>query len=250
MIPLTSYTRMKIILTLLISIVLSYLTYSFLSSYETDSTVVVANQDINEREVIKPGMLREQKVRAKERNLIAPRAAKTIKELENTLTKVKIPSGKVIDTLTDVIALDGTTLAKDAYGNPIKDKDLSQSYFIKSTQRLVSVKVDAAGALNNMLKKGDFVDVIGSYETKDGAKITLILAQQIEIHDVQNLADDEKGKEDQNIILKMTLKQGADLAWVKNSGRIDFLLSSAQAKNEVATPITETSVFNNSLGAQ
>lgn len=245
----SSYTRIKIILTLLISMVVAYLLYNWLSTYQTDTTVVISSVAIKEREVIKAEMLVVKNVRAKDRDIIAPKSAKTAKELIGTLTKTNIPAGKYIDTVTDVVKLNGESVALDEYGEPIVDKEISQSYFIKSNQRLIAINLESASALNNMLRKGDFVDIIGSYETKDGGKLTLIVAQKVEVHDVATMLDEEKGKESQNIVLKVDVKQAGDLSWLKNTGKVDLVLSSAQAKSEVVTPITESAVFNRSLGS-
>src|SRR5690242_6710438 len=130
----SSYAKIKIILTLLISVVLSYLVYVFLSTYNAETVVIVAKVPIDERQVIKAEMLEERGVRLRERDLIAPRAAKSIKDLENTITKIKIPQGKVLVLGTDVIKLDGSSSQKDENGNLITD---SQSYFINPNQRLM-----------------------------------------------------------------------------------------------------------------
>src|SRR3989337_1076623 len=64
----------------------------------------------------------------------------------------------------------------------IDDTDLSHSYFIKTNQRLMAIKLESESALKNMLRKGDFVDIIGSDETKDNSIISLIIAQPPEFH--------------------------------------------------------------------
>jgi pilus assembly protein CpaB len=238
------FTKLKIVLLLLISVLLFYLTSEFLNSYQIDQTVLVAAVDINEREIIKPEMLLKKNVRERERFIIAPKSAKNPKDLIGTLTKTKIPAGKVIDTVEDVIKVDGTSVALNNFGETFIDPDVSQSYFIKPNQRLVAIKLESENSLSNKLQKGDIVDVIGSYQDKYDAKITLVIAQHVEVHDVAKISKEEKGKEAQNIVLKLGMQQAGDAIWMKNNGQVDLLLSSVNSKSEVSTPITEVSIFN------
>jgi Flp pilus assembly protein CpaB len=207
----------------------------------------VAVTEIKEREIITPEMLETKNVRGKDRDILSPKAAKDPNELIGTLSKKKISAGKVIDTVTDVVKISPPQVEDG--GNSSQVTEVSESILLKSTERLISVKLESESALNNMLRKGDFVDVVGTYEDKDDTKLTLIVAQHVEVQDVAEMLEDEKGKESQNVILRLDMKQATDIVWLKSNGKIDLLLSSAQAKKEEAGPITEDTVFNRSLGA-
>lgn len=240
----TSFVKIRIVLVIFIAIILSYTAYMILQSWKTEVDVVVAAIEIPELTIITPDMLRIEKVTLSFRDSLAPRSVPTKDRLENKLAKVNIPAGRPIDSVYDVVTVDGTKLTTDEYGNPNLNEGVSESYILERSERLVAVPVDkestftvreantqtgASGTVvTTKLKKGDLVDVLATYTNENNFQSSVLIAQKVLVHQVE--APSEDGSEESMIVTFRTIPDiAADIAFMKNVGTIDLIMSSVEA---------------------
>jgi pilus assembly protein CpaB len=226
------YTKLKIIISIILAAIISIAAYSYMSSLSDEETIVLAAVDIPRRVWIKPDMLKEVKIRKSDRNILAPNAITDISHLENAISLTDIKSGKVLDKHADVITGSKEMLMDENIIN--RDGSINDAYFIKKNQRLVTVRVDSHGAVSNTLKAGDFVDIIFSYS--DGSKsFSIDILQHIEVYSVQKISSD-KGESAQNITLVATPQQAVDIVFAKRNGTIDLVLNTESGEKELIAP--------------
>jgi hypothetical protein len=227
---LTSYVKLKIVLTLSIALILAFTVYSVLGSYQTETQVVVANMDIPERTQIKPEMLRIERVRQKERAQLAPNSVEDMDFIVGSLALVPIPKDKPINTFVDVVPLDESKLAKDMQGKPIVSSDISESYVLERGERLIGISLGIESTLYNRFAKGDLIDLTGTYE-RDEVTYTVLLAQGKTVHRVPDRSGSnyEYGQ-DEVVVLKVTPKEALDIINLRSFGKIEAILSSARAE--------------------
>lgn len=228
------YTKIKIVLVLFLSMLISLLTYSYLKSLREETTIVIAVQEIKEKSWIKPEMLKEVGIRKREKEILAPDAFSTIKGLEYAVALTDIKQGSIINRKCNVIA--GTKQSLLEKKVITEDEKINTSYFISKNMRIMTVKVDSHGALNNILKTGDWVDVIYTANTKEQGQFSATILQHIKVDSVQEPTDRDASS--QNISLILTPQQAVDLTFSKRNGTIDLVLNPLNGENEIVYPVT------------
>lgn len=227
------YTKLKIVLTIILSIIVSFFTYTYLKSLKDQTTVVIALQDIEAHTVIKPEMLEEVEISKKDKRMFEEDAVSTKKELENAISNVKIKKDKPITKNDDVIM--GTKEELIEKKAILENGEINDAYFISDTKRITTVALDKEGAIGNKINIGDYVDVIFT-STGDAEKsFSTTILQHIEIYEVESL---QAGSIDgsQNISLIVTPQQAVDITFAKRNGKIDLALDSLKGDNEAVYP--------------
>lgn len=228
----SKYTKIKIILLLILSVIISVSAYRFLNSLKSETTVVIAVGDIDERTWIRPEMLKEIGVRSCDKDILAPDAVTSIDELQFSISKVKIEKDKPINSKEDVII--GTMQSLLNNKVILENGEINDAYFITSNTRLLTIRVDSHGAVGNKLMTGDHVDVIFTTTNQNANNFSVTLLQHIEIFDIEQK---EKGAEGyQNVCLVVTPQQAVDLTYAKRTGRIDLTLNPVKGDNEITYP--------------
>ncbi|MDD4047307.1 MAG: RcpC/CpaB family pilus assembly protein, partial [Clostridia bacterium] len=210
------YTKIKIILILLLSIIIAFLTHNYLKSLRDETTVVIAIQEIKERTLITPEMLKEIGVRNREKELLIPNAVSSLEEMEFAVALKDIQTGSVINRLNDVIAGTKQSLVENKVIN--EDGEINNSYFISNNMRIMTMEVDSQGAVNNTLKAGDWIDIICTLDTENEGNFSNTILQHIKIYEVKDILEEEEKASPQNISVILTPQQAVDLAFAKRNG--------------------------------
>jgi len=227
------YTKLKIVLTIVLSIIVSFCTYTYLKSLKDQTTVVIAIQDIDAHTIIKPEMIKEVEISKEDKMMFEAKAVSTKEELENAISNVKIKKDKAIIKNDDVIM--GTKEELVEKKAMLENGEINDAYFIPDNKRITTVALDTEGAVGKKLNAGDYVDVIfTSSEDKSNSFSTTIL-QHIEIYDVENL----QGRSIdtlQYVSIIVTQQQAVDITFAKRNGKVDLVLASSKGDNQAVYP--------------
>lgn len=225
------YTKLKIILSVALALIISTVTYLYLTSLNEEVTIVVANTDISQRAWIKPEMVKVVKIRESDRQTLAPNAVLDLKEIEYAISKQDISLGKVIDKKSDIIA--GSRQALIDAKVIKEDGTINNEYFLSDNRRLVTVRLDSQGSVNNSIKIGDFVDIV--YTSSDSSNtFSVDILQHVEVFAVQKTGDNSDST--QNITLSVTPQEAVDIVFAKRSGKIDLVLNTRNGEKELVAP--------------
>lgn len=236
------YTKLKIILIILLAIIISYFTYSYLNSLKDETTIVVAAQDINEHTLIKREMLKEVRISKKDKDLLAKNTFSNIDELDEGITKTKILKDKPIDKTDDVIT--GTKEELRAKNVIDEKNEINQAYFIAEDKKVATVRVDSQGAVGNNLSIGSFVDVIFTSNNDNNNSFSKIIMNHIKVTSVQEITNKSNGDESQNISLLVSAQQAIALSFAKRNGKVDLVLDSSQGDTETTDTVGNKSFMN------
>lgn len=233
------YTKIKIVLALILSILVSFFTYTYLKNLKDDTTVVIATQDIEPHTIIKPDMIQEVEISKKDKELLEKDAATTKKEFENAISLVKINKGKVITKSEDVIAGTKEELIKKKA--MLENGAVNNAYFVSVNKRITTIALDAEGSVNNKLNTGDFVDVIFTHIGDENNSFSTTLMQHIEIYDVQNGTNSSE-----NVSLLVTADQAVEITYAKRNGKVDLVLDSLNGNSEAVHTASINGILNKS----
>lgn len=227
----TTYAKLKIVLIIVLALIVSLFTYKYLSSLKDEITVIVAAQDIDERKWITREMVKEVSIRSRDKQVLAPNAVTSIDEINNAISKQKIKKGSVINKKENIISGSREWMIN----NNIIDENgqINDAYFIGENERIVTIRLDSQGAVDNRLKKGDWVDIIFTYSS-DVNSFSVTLLQHIQIYDLDPVSGN--GDASQNISLIVTPQQAVDLVYAKRNGKIDLALNPEKGENSVVYP--------------
>ncbi len=227
------YTKIKIVLALVLALLISFLTSAYLKSFKDEVTVVVAVQDIDERTWIKPDMVKEISIGRREKQILADYAFTSVKDLENSISKVNIKKGDIINRSEDVIA--GTRQSLLEKEVITENGVINDSYFLSENKRLITIRLDSHGALNNKLNIGDWVDVIYTSDGGSEKSFSFTIMQHVEIFDIEN-TNTSKSTIQQNVTLIVEPQQAVDIVWAKRNGSLDLALNPTEGDNEIVFP--------------
>lgn len=220
------YTKLKIVLTIILSIIVSFFTYTYLKNLKDQTTVVVAVQDIDPHTVIKPEMIKEVEISSEDKRKFVENALSTKEQLENAVSNVKIKKDKVLIRDEDVIV--GTKEELIEKNVIFESGEINNAYFISDNKRITTIAVDKEGAVANKLNVGDYVDVIFSStgDAENGFSTTAL--KHIEIYDVEKVQ--ASGMDNlQNISLIVTPQEAVDITFAKRNGKVDLVLDSTKS---------------------
>jgi pilus assembly protein CpaB len=223
------YTKLKIILTLILSIIVSFFVYTYLKDLKDETTIVVAVQDIEAHTLIKPEMIKEVPISKKDKGLLEKNSVSTKKELQNAISNVKIRKDKTIIKNDDVIA--GTKEELVAKKAMLENGEVNDAYFISDNKRITTVALDKESAVGDKLNQGDYVDVIFTNKGDALTSFSTTILQHIEIYSIEK-SQGNSVESSQNISLIVTPQQAVDITLAKRSGKIDLILDSSKGNSE------------------
>jgi pilus assembly protein CpaB len=226
------YTKLKIIITFVLAIIISGVAYFSLSKLYVETTVLVAVEEIPERTVIKPEMLKEIGVRMRERQILVPDSLTSKKEFEFAVSKVKITKGRIINKNEDIIFGSRQSLIDKKVIS--EEGSVKTDYFLEENKRIITVKLDSQGALLNKLNIGNWVDVIFTGGGDGEKSFSSVILQHVKIYDIQTVK--EKGDASQNVSLLVTPQQAVDLTFAKRTGKLDLILNPVKGDDELVFP--------------
>lgn len=227
------YTKLKIVLTIILSIIVSFFTYTYLKKLEDKTTVVIAVQDIDAHTIIKPEMIKEVEITKEDKKMFEANAVSTKDDLENAISNVKIKKDKAIIKDDDVIM--GTKEELIEKKAMLENGEINDAYFISDNKRITTVALDTEGAVGKKLNTGDYVDVIFTSSEDKSNNFSTTILQHIEIYDVESLQG-SSADTSQYISIIVTQQQAVDITFAKRNGKVDLVLDSSKGGNEVVYP--------------
>lgn len=222
-----SYVIIKIVLTVIIAVILGVTVNSYLQTYNTDEVVIVASREIEEAEIITEAMLREENVRLKEKDQLAPSSSDSKEDFIGKIARNRIPVGRPLNTVFDVID-DSGSVTLDSRGQPIVRRDVSESYALGDDQRILTLDLLPTATFQGRIVKDDLVDILGTYEDDDVIE-TLVLAQGIRVHRVQQVDDGDMGG-NRLVSFIVTPDEGKRITLFSHLGDIDLMLASPKSR--------------------
>lgn len=229
--------KFKILLSLVLALVITALTNNYLNSLKETTSVVVAKTEIKAFEKITLDKLQVIRIDKSAENTIAKNAFQTTAPLIGAVARVTIKPGTVVRKDPDQVVFDEKKI--DALRS---DGSVDPSFFVPYEKRALTLGLDAEGAINNKLKKGDWVDVIfTSIDDSTGGVYGAFIAQHVEIFDVQDIdfkSDSSMGKQGivQQVTLLVTPQQAVDISLAKRKGVIDLALNPLAGETVILPP--------------
>lgn len=224
--------KTRLILIIILGLIISTGTYTYLSRIRETTQVVVAVHDILPRSKITSSMVKTIIIGKREGNLLAPKAYSRVEQVIGLTTRSKIEAGELINADPRKI-LYGPDGAKNFPGGG----EVGKVYFVPDHMRVIGISVDSQGSVGNELKRGDLVDVIYTSKEQGSTAFAFTLVQHVEVFSVSG--GDESGlKLPQVINLLVTPQQAGTLALAKRNGSIDLVLN--PSGGETAQPLMIT----------
>lgn len=223
------YTKAKIVLTIIISIIVAFFTYQYLEKLKESSTILITTQDIESHTVIQPDMLQEVEISTRDKDIFGENVVSSKQELENAVSKAKIEKGSVIIKNKDVIS--GTKEELIDKKVLLENGELNNSYFISENKRIVAVTLDTEGAVKDKLGIGDYVDVIYTNSDDKQNSFSVTIMKHIEIYDCES-STDNMSDSTKDILLIVTPQEAVDITYAKRTGKIDLVLNSVNGQDQ------------------
>ena len=153
-----------------------------------------------------------------------------------------VPEGVLseIDAVLDKVLIINAMPGQMLFAKDIQDKkaELGLSFIIPAGKRAVSVQVDPAAGIAGMIKPGDVVDVLVTFE-EQGKTVTVLqnvqvlaINQQTEMKEKDNSAKSEGSA---IVTLALSLKDSEKLVMASSHGMLHLVLKSVQDNTEVET---------------
>jgi pilus assembly protein CpaB len=231
----------RIILIIISAAAIAFSVYSYLDSLQQTVTVVVASEDIPAHTDITENMLKEVEIEINSANTLLEKPVQKMENIVGGITLVKFNAGQPIEmTKEKIIFPEQRQFHLRANG------EVDVTYFIPKDKRLITVALDPQGSVNNALEKGDWVDVIYSTKSKNGASSAKMILQQIEVFEIETLHfdDDSSGKQGiiQHVTLLVSPQEAIALTLAKRQGNIDLILNPWNGEKEKVVPVDENAL--------
>lgn len=218
----------------IISLFVCLLAYSYLQSLKDEVAVVVAKNNIEKGEIIKEEDLNIIKIRQQDFELF-PHAVNNKEEIIGAITRENIKENTPIEKTPDALIYDRERTMALNY-----DGQVNKAYFIPEDMRVVAIELDAVGALNYSLKKGQFVDVIyTSTDESSGGLYSTMLLQHMEIFDIEevNVKNDGMLTSKQIVMLLATPEESLRVAVGNRTGVLDLALNPLYGSIDYIEPV-------------
>ncbi|NEU30507.1 Flp pilus assembly protein CpaB [bacterium LRH843] len=229
---------LRIVTILVSALCIALFTYQYLNSLQEKATVIVAAKDITARDVITEEHLKVIEVEANAAAALGEGAIGSPSELVGGIALRKIQKGEImrLDQETFIFP-ENQQLYMQANGT------VDLSAFVPKEKRLITIALPPHSAVDNRLKKGDWVDVIFTGENEDENYYSDMFLQQIEVFAVERLAKlDEMGKESviQHVTVLASAQEAVSIALAKQTGAIDLVLNPWNGEREETQRVTLT----------
>ena len=231
--------RLRLIVVVILSLVIAFISYKYFDSITTDKTIVIASRKIDSRGIIEASDLKEIDIHSNDDNLYG-NVFESKEDIIGKIAIADIPAGTpMIKGNLLMTNNEETILALSDDGN------VDQSYFIPKDKRIVTIQVDSTGSINSTLKKGDFVDIIfSSTDVSTGGLYSRMILQHIEIFETASSGTNSNTAiSRQNIQLLATPDESVMLTAANRNGILDCILNPLKGETGYAEPFNVLS-FN------
>jgi pilus assembly protein CpaB len=229
----------RVILIILSAGAIAFSTYSYLDSLQQTVKIIVAAEDIPAHTEIKESMLKEVEVEVNSAKLLLHKPALDKESVVGGISLKNIRAGQPIQMDPELLIFpEKRQLYLRANGK------VDITYFIPKDRRLLTVALEPQATVNNLLEKGDWVDVIyTSKSSNNNQNFSNMILQQIEVFDVEKieLDDNSTGKQGtiQHVTLLVTPQEATILTLAKRRGSIDLVLNPWNGEKEQVLPVSE-----------
>lgn len=229
---------LRMIVILFSATFIAILTYQYLNSLQEKSTVVVAAKDITARDVITEDHLEIVEVEAGAADALGEGSITSISELVGGIALRTVQKGEIIklDPATFIFPED-----QQLYMQANGKVDLSA--FVPKEMRLITVAIPPHSAIDNLLKKGDWVDVIYTGLDAEDRSYSEMILQQIEVFDVEKLPSLEEVEKEsiiQHVTLLASPQDAVSISLAKQTGAVDLVLNPWNGEREETKRVTIT----------
>ncbi|SFP85397.1 Flp pilus assembly protein CpaB [Salibacterium halotolerans] len=227
---------LRFIIIIVGALTIAFLVYQYLQSLEEKSTVFVASSTIEANTEISGEDVESVEVDAQSAETLAADSIQSSEEIIGGFALKDIESG-------DVLTLDEDTIVfpedRQLYLTAAGEIDVSA--FIPKNKRLVTVGLEPDAAVNNVLEKGDWVDVIFTREENDNTYSEMIL-QQVDVFQVEEVEAGASGGGKagmvQHVSLLLSPQDAVTLTNAKQQGQIDLVMNPWNGEQAEISPVS------------
>lgn len=221
---------LRIVTIIVCALLIAIFSYQYISSLQETATVIIASKEITSREVITEEHLQVVEVEANAAETLGEGSIQSPSELVGAIALRTIKKGEImrLDTET-VIFPEHQQLYMQANGS------VDLSAFVPQEKRLITVALPPHSAVDNRLKKGDWVDIIYTGIDENDTYFSEMFLQQIEVFGVERLTHlDDMGKENviQHVTLIVSPQEAISTALAKQTGAVDLVLNPWNGERE------------------
>lgn len=229
---------LRIIIIVLSAALIALFTYQYLNSLQEKATVIVAAKDISSREFITEDHLEVIEVEAQAASLLGEESIRSTEEIVGGIALRPIHQGEIIRLDPEMFIFpESQQLYMQANGKA----DLSA--FVPKEKRLITVALPPHSVVDNLLKKGDWVDLIFTGVDENDQFYSEMFLQQIEVFEVETFPQlDDVLKEGmiQHVTLLASPQEAVSIALAKQTGSIDLVLNPWNGEREETKRVTAT----------
>lgn len=212
---------------------IAFLTFKYLESLQETKTVVITSTTIPEETIIEEDMLKTVTVEAKAADILVSEQVSNIDTVVGAITKEEIGEGEPIKMDPRMIVF-----PEDRLEYLTKEGKVNPGKFIPNDKRLYSLGLEPNNAIDNRIKKGDFVDVIFTGETTSedtDETYSRMILQHVEVYSVEGFDENQvsdlaKDSLIQHVTLMVTTQEAVALANAKEEGKLSLALNPSEGE--------------------
>lgn len=212
---------------------IAFLTFNYLESLQETKSVVITSQAIPEKTIITDDMLKTVTVEAKSADALVAEQVNDPELLVGAITRKRINEGEPLKMDSDLIVF-----PKDRMDYLTESGKVNMNMFIPNDKRLYTLGLEPNNAIDNRVKKGDFVDVILTGETtyEDADEIfSRMILQFVEVYSVEDFDENQIGgmaKDSliQHVTLMVSPQEAVALANAKEEGKLSLALNPSEGE--------------------
>lgn len=227
--------KIRLLIAIILSICAAVITNHYLNNINKKVSVVVAAKDIEVHALVRPDMLKEIQVNEDMKQTILKEAYTNKEDLIGSIARKKIKAGTPIIKNPEVLMFDEEKSLALSYGGKV-----DETYFIPYDKRIIGIEVDKTGAMNSLLKSGDYVDLIfTSDDESTGGIYSNMILQHIQIYKILERSQDQSnGPNSRKVIYLMASPDDCvKIAVAKRNGVIDLILNPMDGETGEIPPV-------------
>ena len=225
--------KYRFIIAIVLAVVSGLMSYNYLKGLDKKVTIVVAAEEIQPFTKITSDMLKEVSVHSDLKSGLMKDTYTDKYEVVGAVTRKIITKGYPMQKNSSALLYEEEkAVALNEFGN------VEQGYFIPYDKRVISIETDSAGALSQMLKAGDFIDMIfTSMDDSTGGVYSNMLFQHMQIFKIGKVSQTELKSSKQTIYLLATPDECVEIALAKRNGLIDLVLNPLEGETDDIFPV-------------
>jgi Flp pilus assembly protein CpaB len=212
---------------------IAFLTFNYLDSLQETKKIVITSTAIPEKTVITEDMLKTVTVEAKSADTLVADQVNNTDLVVGAITRKKINEGEPVKMDADLIVF-----PEDRMDYLTKSGKVNLNKFIPNDKRLYTLGLEPNNAIDNRLKKSDYVDVILTGETtgKDTEEtFSRMILQYVEVYSVEEFDENQisglaKDALIQHVTLMVSPQEAVALANAKEEGKLSLALNPSEGK--------------------